>query len=249
MNRLIDVFQTPTEIDDTRIVGRVAVVIDVLRASTTMTAALNSGAVGIAPFSSIDEAQSAGSQRMLTGGERLGVRIEGFDLGNSPLEYTPERVCGHEIRFTTSNGTKAISECDKAEKLVVGSFVNARAIVEYLNNQPFSVALVCAGTEGRPTLEDNLFAGLICDKLCSRSHRSRWKAGTVARASAEMWRAASRQIHSGKTLFDVLSRSPWAKRLLELGREDDVRFASELDKFDFVPILNRSSGLIVREPG
>ena len=184
---------------------------------------------------------------MLTGCERQGVRIEGFDLGNSPLEYTAERVSGREIRFTTSNGTKAISACDKAEQLVIGSFVNAGAIVEFLGNQANPVAVVCAGTEGRPTLEDSLFAGWICDRLCTRSGRSPWKAGLAAQAAAEMWRAAARQIESGGTLFDVLSRSPWGKRLLDLERADDVRFASELDKFDFVPILNRTSGLFVRD--
>ncbi len=227
--------------------GRVAVIIDVLRASTTMTAALHAGATGIAAFSSIDDARSAGSERMLTGGERSGVRIEGFDLGNSPLEYTSERVAGREIRFTTSNGTKAISACEMADQLVIGSFVNANAIVEFLKHQSRSVAVVCAGTDGRPTLEDSLFAGLICDRLCPRSERSRWQAGLAAQAAAEMWRTASRQIQSGATLFDVLSRSPWAKRLLDLGREDDVRFACELDKFDFVPALNRANGLFVRD--
>jgi 2-phosphosulfolactate phosphatase len=243
----IDVFQTPEEIDESRIAGRIAVVIDVLRASTTMTAALHAGAAGIAAFSCIDSARAAGDERMLTGGERRGVRIEGFDLGNSPLEYTPERVAGREIRFTTSNGTRAITACHAAGSLVIGSFVNARAIVDRVRRQNGDVALVCAGTEGKPTLEDSLFAGLVCDHLCPRGMRTKWRPAVAAFAAAEMWRTASRQIEAGSTLYDVLSRTPWGIRLLELGRHDDVRYASEIDKFDFVPTFNRVQGLIVRE--
>lgn len=210
-----------------------------------MTAALAAGATGIAVFATVEEARSACSSRLLTGGERNGVRVEGFDLGNSPLEYTAERVSGKEIRFTTSNGTGAIKKAERADVLVVGSFVNASAVVDFLQKRGLPVSIVCAGTEGRPTLEDTLFAGRVCDALCQSDRNGRWQPGLTAQAALEIWRTAVRQMEGGATLFEVLCHSPWAKRLLDLGRSPDIEFASEQDKYRIVPVLDAHSGLIV----
>jgi 2-phosphosulfolactate phosphatase len=244
----IDVYQTPGEIGEGDLAGVAVVVTDVLRASTTMTAALAAGAAGIAVFATVEEARSACSSRLLTGGERNGVRVEGFDLGNSPLEYNSDRVAGKEIRFTTSNGTGAIKRAEGAEVLVVGSFVNARAVEEFLSRRDLPIAIVCAGTEGRPTLEDTLFAGKICDALCRPEYSDRWQPGLAARAAAEIWRTAVRQIEGGASLYDVLCHSPWARRLLDLGRSADIEFAGEMDKYAIVPYLDRTRGLIVIHP-
>lgn len=222
--------------------GKTAIVVDVLRASTTMTAALAAGAAGITPFASVEAAREAGPERMLTGGERQGVRVEGFDLGNSPLEYTSDTVAGHEIRFTTTNGTRAIEASRDAEALWIGSFVNASAVLEAARRSSRDIAVVCSGTERRPTLEDNLFAGLVAWEL----FRNGVVAGNVvAQSVAEIWSAAARAMQRGDSLFDVLLRSPWAQRLMRLDREPDIRFAAERDRFDILPRLDPQRNLIV----
>ena len=138
----------------------VAVVIDVLRASTTVVHALASGAQAVIPCETIDEAREQSTRRssgtVLLGGERGGERIDGFDLGNSPLEFTPEAVAGKTIVFTTTNGTKALKQCASADRVLIGTFVNRAALLRVLQADGRPIHLVCAGTDwsahrgGRP---------------------------------------------------------------------------------------------------
>ena len=139
---------------ETAVTGGIAVVIDVIRASTTITTALAEGAASVVPVATVDAARGRRQQlggNTLLGGERGGVRIEGFDLGNSPREYTRQRVGGHDIVFTTTNGTAALAACDGAAVILIGSLVNrtavaaaARAAATQLGA---AVHLVCAGVE------------------------------------------------------------------------------------------------------
>lgn len=114
------------------VAGGVAVVIDVIRASTTITTAVANGAASVFPVESVERARERASslgQGTLLGGERGGIRIEGFDLGNSPREYTPERVAGHQIVFTTTNGTAALAACHEAAVVMIGCLEIGRAHV------------------------------------------------------------------------------------------------------------------------
>lgn len=151
------------------------VVIDILRASTTMVTALGNGAEAIIPVVEISEALALRQQHpeVLLAGERKGVRIRGdltggtdFDLGNSPREYTPARVRGKTIVMTTTNGTRALRACAGAANTLVGSFLNLRATCHWLlDHRPEELILVCSGTYEEPALEDVLAAGAICERL------------------------------------------------------------------------------------
>lgn len=147
--------------------GRVAVVIDVLRATTTITTALVNGAEAVIPFADLDECRAYREKEpdILLGGERDGLKLEGFDLGNSPLEYTAERVFGRRIAYTTTNGTRAIEACRDAEEVLLGALVNRRAVAERLAASGFSAILACAGKLDRPNLEDTYCAGAIIEAL------------------------------------------------------------------------------------
>ncbi len=257
MNRRIDICQTPADAVLDRIHDRIAVCIDVLRATTTMTAALAAGATAIVAFDSIDEARAAAARNgWLTGGERNGLPIKGFDLGNSPGDYRPDNVAGRMIAMTTTNGTRAIAACQSAGELLIGAMVNAAAVARHIANDSRDIVLVCAGTGGLPTLEDQLCGGLIVDRLIGgdggfggpgAKGTPRWQAGIAALASREMWRAAGRQIESGSTtLFDLFCQCQGGENLLAIGLENDIRFAAQLDTFDFVPRLDRQSGRIIR---
>ena len=153
----------------------VCVVFDVLRATSTMVTALGNGAAGIVPLAEIPEALSLRQRRpeVLLAGERNGVRIEahltggrGFDLGNSPCEFTAERVGGRTIAMTTTNGTRALRACAPAAAVLLGSFLNLRATAEFIEQQqPPHLLLVCSGTLDQTAYEDVLGAGALCDLL------------------------------------------------------------------------------------
>src|SRR5262245_51883162 len=152
-----------------RLAGGVAVVIDVLRATTTIVHALVAGCSAVRPCAEIDEAQTlAGSMRagrVLLAGERGGAPLPGFDLGNSPAEYTPKTCKGCTLVLTTTNGTRALIRAAEAERALVAAFVNYSAVCEQLRQDPRPVHIVCAGTEGEVALEDTLLAGAIVDDL------------------------------------------------------------------------------------
>ncbi len=154
------------------------VVFDVLRATSTFVTALHHGAKAIIPVSEIAEAleikkSEARSQKpeiILLGGERNGVRISAggidFNLGNSPREYTPEKVRGKTIVSTTTNGTRALRACVNAQTVLAASFLNLTATAEFLRQNNFeSILLVCAGTGENTALEDVLGAGALCELL------------------------------------------------------------------------------------
>lgn len=153
----------------------VCVVFDILRATTSMITALGNGAEAIIPVAEISEALAIRANRpdVLLAGEREGLRIRGdltggteFDLGNSPREFTAEKVHGRTIVMTTTNGTRALRACAGAKTVLIGSFLNLRATYLWLMDQrPSSVTLVCSGTFEEPALEDILAAGAVCERI------------------------------------------------------------------------------------
>ncbi len=172
--------------------GGIAVVIDILRASTTMVHALAQGASAIVPCETVEDAwrlksslvnptkTSSGGSGVLLGGERQGQPIDGFDLGNSPLAYTAEAVAGKTIVFTTTNGTRALLACMSSDRVLIGAFVNRAALVGVLKEDGRPVHLVCAGTDGHLTAEDILFAGAIASDLMSQLDNERASGDTVS---------------------------------------------------------------------
>lgn len=226
-----------------------AVVIDVLRASTTMVQALANGADAVIPCLGIDDARSAAErlspQPLLLGGERRGVPIEGFDLGNSPFEYTAETVSNKTVVFTTTNGTRALLMAREAARVYVGAFINRRAIVKRLCEDDCDVHLVCAGTDGQLTPEDILFAGAVTSDLLALPG-SRWQTGNLsARMGADYFLARSRSPEDFQAAF---LDGPGAQNLLELGMERDIEFAMKNDVVQIVPRWNASAGRITIDP-
>lgn len=145
--------------------------IDVLRATTTMVAALAAGAVVVYPIADVeraferrDELRATGVP-VLLGGERGGFPVDGFDLGNSPLEYTEETVSGKAVVLSTSNGTAAMEAMSSAPTLLAAGFVNLGATAEFVESRSGAVILCCCGKEGRPSREDIVCAGGIIDLL------------------------------------------------------------------------------------
>jgi len=178
MKTRIDVHFTPAEF--ARLRGRdlsqnVCVVFDILRATSTMVTALANGAAAILPVAEISDALEIRKERpeVLLAGEREGLRILSsssggvdFDLGNSPREFTPERVQDKTIVMTTTNGTRALQACAHAGMVLVGSFLNLSSVAQWIQARvPAILVLVCAGTVDECSLEDSLAAGALCDLI------------------------------------------------------------------------------------
>jgi 2-phosphosulfolactate phosphatase len=185
------------------------------------------------------------------GGEREGLPIDGFDLGNSPAEYTSERVAGKTVIFTTTNGTRAMWRCGQADRVLLGAFVNAKAIFEQLVGVG-QIHLLCAGTRGEFGRDDILLAGLLVDRL-QRAGGIRYQLNVQALTARENWTSSFTIPHSlgaepldPELLAKELRKSPAGRNVTAIGREEDILTASRIDRFDIVPELDTKSFRIRR---
>jgi 2-phosphosulfolactate phosphatase len=228
------------------VAGGIAVVIDVLRASTTIATALAHGAAGVRAVPTVDEARRSAAAlggAAVLGGERGGVRIAGFDLGNSPLEYARERVAGRPIVITTTNGTAALDACRAAREIVVGAIVNRAAVAEAVRRLAAAggsgdVHLVCAGTDGAVTAEDVLAAGAILAAGAGPDDVLDAAAG----AAREAFRRVAETRDVPAALVAEFRRAAGGANLVALGMEADLAVCAALDSVAVVPRLDPVSG-------
>jgi 2-phosphosulfolactate phosphatase len=228
----IDVVLTAGDVVPGRLAGATALIIDVLRASTTIITALANGAAGVLPVETVEEARARkvalGADAILAG-ERHGDPPEGFDLGNSPLEFTPARVRGRTIVLTTSNGTRALVAARAAAAVGVAAFVNAGAAAAWARGRNGDVVLVCAGELGTPSLEDSACAGVLVARLAAEVP------GAVLTPAAEEAQALG--LRYGKDLEQLATDAPHARGLARKGRAADVSLCLTLDTSLVVPVL------------
>lgn len=230
-----------------------AVVIDVLRATTVITTALAAGARRVITCRDVETAHRLrdagdGESTRLLCGERQCRRIDGFDFGNSPGEYSPAKVAGRELVMTTTNGTAAIDAAAGADDLILACFANLSAVVEFLTSRPSDVdgvvRIVCAGTDGAITTEDVLVAGALiaaCHGRLSdspRFHDGPIKltndAGMIALA---VWQHSLTHegVSDAETLAARLAATCGGRNLIAAGFESDLVDCAAIDVFDNVP--------------
>lgn len=235
----VDVYFTPAELAGVELPTRVAV-IDVLRATTTIVEAMSNGARAIFPVSTADDAariaQNVGRDSVLLCGERKGLPIEGFDLGNAPPEFTRDRVRDKALVMTTTNGTRAflavaerpIGADDTGSAIVAASFLNLTAVVERFAADGVDCAMVCAAREGRFAVEDAVCAGSIVSGL--EAHDVALELNDAA--------GAARTLAGGKRSRErVLRESAAGRRLEEIGRGEDLAFCAQVDRTEVLPRL------------
>ena len=164
-----EVFLTHSNVSEGDVQDRTVIVIDVLRACSTIVTALERGARAVMPVTDMAQAGKIASNldpdMYRLGGERNGEKIEGYHLGNSPGEYTHDVVQGRDIILNTSNGTQALEQTKEADTLVAACFLNAERVVDFVRRTADAVTIVCAGRQNRLALEDTLCAGLLLDRL------------------------------------------------------------------------------------
>jgi len=248
----LNVHYLPQFVPQSELAGSVVVVVDLLRASTTICHALASGAKCVMPCLKIDETRFRAKQfsrdEIVLGGERGGERIEGFDLGNSPADYTADQVFGRTVLFTTTNGTKALAHARLASRVLIGAAANRTALAETLAAAP-RVDILCAGTDGKVTREDILAAGAICDRLLAQTSAQHWRTNEWAEAALGEWQELLTLAQTeGRTASQQLSLelcvTPGGMNLLVLGYDTDLVLCAQLDTLNVVPEMDLQQGII-----
>ncbi len=239
----IDVSFNAAQLDELQLRDRSVVVIDVLRASTTVAVALANGAREIIPVSTIESAvKISGSlfgEVTLRGGERNGKIIEGFNLGNSPAEYTEATVRGKSIIFCTTNGSVAMSKSRYARRLFISGFVNLSATVEAIREEGDDFLLLCAGKSNGLrsfSLEDAVCAGMIIDQL-SKNKSVPIELTDASRAALALYKGL------GRSVLKVLRTSDHGQYLTEIGFAADLKLCAAVDS---VPVVPAQVGTVIK---
>jgi len=238
----LDVALTADLIRIDGLAGSTALVVDVLRASTTIITAFASGATAIVPVATPEAARTRARtiQHALTAGERGGERIPGFDLGNSPVEVRQGAVGGRTIVLTTSNGTRALLAARHAAAVGIAGLVNLSAAVEWAARQGRDVVVLCAGSMGAVSLEDQVCAGLLVERLAARAEKP--ALSDVAAGAVELARPYANDITR------LATDSRWAQKLTRDGFAADVVACLAIDTLALVPVYLASVDKVVCGP-
>jgi len=225
--KTIDVCLSPELMHLYHIRDRTVVVVDILRATSCMVTAFAHQVESITPVADLNTCRMMKSKGYIISGERDGKKVEGFDKGNSPMEYAGPDIRNKRIAFTTTNGTQAIEKSKEAKKVIIGSFLNLSAVVKYLLFGENNVLIVCAGWKGKVNLEDTLFAGAVIDKL--RNH--------IEPDCDAPLIAHDLYMRAKGDMVSYLSNSSHVKRLDKLDIHQDIDYCLTPDKFDVLPKL------------
>jgi 2-phosphosulfolactate phosphatase len=232
----LDVLLTPGELMPGDVAQRTVVVIDVLRATSTIVEALAAGARALYPVADIEEAlklaNTLGRDEVLLCGERRALPIEGFDLGNSPGDFTAERVGGKLIVMTTTNGTGAMVTASVGVRVIVGSWLNLTAVVDDLERTGAEPVFLCSGREGKFGIEDAVCAGAMAAALMERADPDAdWELNDGAMAALAM---ALRYPDPDELFRETAA----GKQIVEAGLREDLAFCALTDRHDVVPVFH-----------
>lgn len=238
---LIDAYLTPEfKETDNQFNNSIVIMIDVLRASTTVCSALYHGAKEVIPVETTDKAvkiySSLSKDVRFLGGERNGVKLNGFDAGNSPLEYTDDKILNKSIILTTTNGTLTFNKAKVANYKIVGGFININAIIVFVNEilsdhtNINKIIFLCAGNNGRLSFEDTLCAGAFINEF---SGQLQDKVLTdTALAASDLYK------HHFDNLVDFLKSRDHGSHLQKIGFEKDLDISFSMNIYPVVPLVN-----------
>ncbi|MBU6391026.1 MAG: 2-phosphosulfolactate phosphatase [Planctomycetes bacterium] len=233
----INVTLYPTELKKTDQKGKTVVIIDVLRGSSTMVYALAHGCKEIYPMPDIKTARrkwkACKNDQVLLGGEQNGFKVKGFDLGNSPEEYTSEKICGKTLIFTTTNCTKTLRFCKNPHEVLICAFLNAGSVAQYLCSAKRDIVFALSGNNDTYSMEDMMCAGLVIDKISKYRKVNLSDTALSARIIYNKYRGCIR-----KGLLDSFH----GKHLEKVGMRKDVIFCARIGQFAIIP--KYSNGVI-----
>jgi len=230
----IDVFPVPPIAGNLQATNSAAIVIDVLRAASSICTALANGCREIIPVAEPDEAfrmvENFPRPLVLLAGEREGKRINGFDLGNSPKEFQPDVVTGKTIIMTTTNGTRALLWAQDADLVLILSLLNLRSVANFLAATDKDITIICSGQDGAESLEDTVCAGLLVERLQELYSE---KPELTDQAQSAMTVANDHKID----LLAMMTAASHGEHLQKIGFADDLEICSRVNALDVVPVF------------
>lgn len=226
----IDVCLSPELLPLFKLEEKIVVVIDILRATSCMVTGFAHGIAEVKPVATLEESATYGLMGYITAAERNGLKMEGFDLDNSPFSYMDPVLHGKKICVTTTNGTQAILQSAHAKKVIIGSFLNLKTVADYLFIRGLDVVLLCAGWKGQVNAEDTLFAGALVNYL-QDSFSVGNDSALIARDLYEMQK---------DRMLDFLKESSHFQRLNRLNIHKDIEFCLQSSIYDCLPRLEKN---------
>ncbi|MCL4442259.1 MAG: 2-phosphosulfolactate phosphatase [Firmicutes bacterium] len=234
---IVDVIPTLKELTPQKIYGKTAIVLDIFRCTSTIVTALANGCKEVVPQLSFQEVDTAAAKYpindFLLAGEINGQKIPGWNLGNSPVEYTEYPVRDKTILLTTTNGTNAIKACKPAKSVLIGSFLNLSAVCSRAVTDQKDIVIVCAGTQGNIALEDIMAAGCHISRL--KKYYQDVRLTDLSRTFYYLYN------YFRDNLFKVLSASRSALNLQKLGYERDIAFCLQKNIYKIAPVLKNNT--------
>lgn len=232
----IFVYHTP-ELTPIDTVPECAIAVDVLRATSTMATVLAAGGEAVQVFSDLNRLMTVSEawppEKRLRAGERGGAKVAGFDLGNSPLDCTADLVAGRRLFISTTNGTRALQRIEKAPIVLAAALINRAAVVKFLlEKQPETVWIVGSGWEGSYSLEDTVCAGAIAHSIWQKTNSSLKEIS----GNDELISAISLYSQWQNDLLGLLNQASHGQRLLRLQCLEDMKYCSQTDILDVLPI-------------
>ena len=240
---VLDVALLPSLVEPDALAERTVVVVDVLRATTTIVHSLHNGGEQVLPQPSLESAFAAHASfegDSLIGGERGGKIVDGFHNGNSPIEYTPEIIAGKTLILATTNGTVAMERCRSAKRVFIGAMVNLEAVAKVVENDPL-VTVVCSGTDRCITSEDVIFAGAMMERIIANRTAAGKQVGQltdIASIALGHWQTTKRAVEDGTPLAEFFRNARGGINLVKIGRNPDIEFAARIDTLPVVPELD-----------
>jgi 2-phosphosulfolactate phosphatase len=228
--RNIEVCFSPVLFKGFRNPDAIVVIVDILRASSAIVAAFANGAERIIPVGTLKEARAYKDRGYMVAAERDGIVKDFADFGNSPYNFTPERVSGRQIVYSTTNGTQAIHVAAECHRVLIGAYLNFSALYKWLNEQDRDVIILCAGWKSKFNLEDSLYAGALSEKLLSTSNYSTICDSTLA--ATDLWEIAR------PDLMGYIGKVAQRERLSRNKLDDVIGYCHTFDVTGVVPVLD-----------
>lgn len=223
----IDICLSPDLIHQFDLSGTVVVVIDILRATSSITTAIAHGVKLVRIVESLPECRELKLQGYVGAAERGGKKVGGFDMGNSPFSFMNPELEDQMIAMTTTNGTAALKKSSGALQVVIGSFLNYSALLAYLERLPCDILLLCAGWKGKVNMEDTLFAGAVISGLKQMFEYD----SDAPMMASQLYKQSKGDLKS------AIEESSHVSRLMGMGMEKDIDFCLKHDEYKVIPVL------------
>lgn len=220
----IDICLSPETIHLFDLKGKIVVVTDIFRATSTMVTALAHGIERVIPVTNLEEVADLEGEHYIKAAERGGKKVDGFEYGNSPFDYMGKETDGKTLIMTTTNGTKALNLSQEADEVLIGAFLNLEATVEYLKSKNKSIIIFCAGWKGKFSLEDTLYAGALAEHFYTENTNS-----DSAFSAIHLYKTAQKE-----GLLEFIKNANHYRRLTGFNNQKDVEFCMQLNQYDLV---------------